>query len=106
MKIKFHIDITSSERDRNGYVYYSFCIINNSTGRSLNGFLGNSNNVLSGMFNLNGVEHKSNYTQSQSTIPVSQFNRHIAGMDYAGCSGKEIANFIRKGLKLSSPKVA
>ncbi len=99
MKIKFIIHAINSRRDFYGNCYWAFIYTDCKTGKMVKGKVsGGSSNVRSIAY----AENKrwvNNFQFIETELPIREFNRHVKGWKYAGCTGEELLAFIRAELR-------
>lgn len=90
----------NSRCDTFGNCYYAFVWTDNATGRTVCGTIsGGESNVRSILYHMNGGNWEPRNVFFTSTeLPIREYNRAVKGWPYAGCTGDELAAFIRKGL--------
>lgn len=89
-----------SRRDTYGNVYWAFRYRDVASGRTVCGTIsGGESNVRSIMYAMNGGSWEPRTTHYEvAELPIRAFNRETKGWDYAGCTGEDLAAFIRERL--------
>lgn len=89
--------IYSSRRDTNGNVYRAFSFIDHVTGKQVTGLIDTLSAAASAPMVL-GHEPEQIIVHEQ-VMTKREFKRTVDGFKYAGCSSKEVGNFIKENLK-------
>jgi len=101
-KIKAILQGFNSEADMYGNRYFAFIYTDIKTGKQARGTVaGGESNIRSIIFTLCGdswigADH---YFLTQTEMRKREYNRFTAGWMYAGCSGQQLVDFIKKTLK-------
>ena len=97
MKIKAILEAINSKRDRNGNCYYFMRYTDIKSGKTVYGTISGGESNIYSVIRAKGLESKEVYF-STVELPIREFNREVKNMEYAGCRGEEIVNFIDKEL--------
>lgn len=94
------LECLNSKGDRFGNRYFAFIYTDHNTGRAVRATIsGGKSNVESLMYALNGGSWEPrNVLWSERELAIRQYNREVKGWPYAGCTGEDLARFVRAEL--------
>lgn len=94
------LETLNSRPDNAGNRYFAFVYTDHTTGRTARGTVcGGESNVRQILFELNGGSWEPrNVLTTARELPIREYNRTIKGWPYAGCTGPQLAAFVRAEL--------
>ena len=97
MSIKAILEALYSKRDRNGNCYWAFRYTDTASGKQVCGQVSGGESNVRSLLRPLGIDYlETHFTVTE--LPIREFFRMTKPWAYGGCSGEDLAKYVRESL--------